>query len=591
VNRHGSGNPNLRRRLLWLIGARAVVVTLLLGTAILMEDLSAPGALPIDPFFFLIGLTYALTLVYVLLLKQAERNPWLVDVQLACDALVVSALVYMTNGVASYFTSLYALPIIAASTIQSQRSGMMVGVLSSLMYSAIVGAQYSGTPMAPIVVGADLLPPRRVGFFIAGLNIFGFMAVAALSGYLAERLRRAGAALEHTANQLADLQAFSEHVISSLSGGLATTDVGGRILSFNKAAAAITGISAAEAVERPAADVLQLPPAITSVFREPRRSAGDADRGTGSADPAPRLPRVEYAFKARDGREIELGISTAILTTPRGEVGFVFTFQDVTEVRRQEREARTQQRLAAVGEMAAGIAHEIRNPLASMSGSLQILRQELPLSEEQSQLMDIVLRESDRLNDTIRSFLDYAKPQRNALTRLDVRGLVTDTATLLQNSPERLESHRIRCDVPGEPVQCLADEAQIRQIVWNLATNGLRAMPDGGTLTLAAATVDEQGKPPVVTIAVSDEGIGIAAEELDGILQPFRGGFSRGTGLGLSIVHRIVSDYGGELAVTSERGRGTTVTVKLPGGVGGADGARGEELTTEAQRAGGTRRR
>ena len=590
MNRQVSGTP--RRRLLWLIGARAVVVTLLLGTAILMEDLSAPGALPIDPFFFLIGLTYALTLVYVLLLKQAERNPWLVDVQLACDALVVSALVYMTNGVASYFTSLYALPIIAASTIQSQRSGMMVGVLSSLMYSAIVGAQYSGTPMAPIVVGADLLPPRRVGFFIAGLNIFGFMAVAALSGYLAERLRRAGAALEHTANQLAELQAFSEHVISSLSGGLATTDVGGRILSFNKAAAAITGISAGEAIDRPAADVLQLPPEITSVFREPRRSAGDVDDSgvetrTDNAEPAPKLPRVEYAFKARDGREIELGISTAILTTPRGEVGFVFTFQDVTEVRRQEREARIQQRLAAVGEMAAGIAHEIRNPLASMSGSLQILRQELPLSEEQSQLMDIVLRESDRLNDTIRSFLDYAKPQRNALTRLDVRGLVTDTGTLLQNSPERLEAHRVRCDVPGEPVWCLADEAQIRQIVWNLATNGLRAMPDGGTLTLKAAAVEEQGKP-LVTIAVSDEGIGIAPEELDGILQPFRGGFTRGTGLGLSIVHRIVSDYGGELAVTSERGRGTTVTVRLPGGV---DGARGAELTTEAQRAGGARRR
>ena len=192
-------------------------------------------------------------------------------------------------------------------------------------------------------------------------------------------------------------------------------------------------------------------------------------------------------FKCADGREIELGISTAILRTPRGEVGFVFTFQDVTDARRHEREARIQQRLAAVGEMAAGIAHEIRNPLASMSGSLQILRQELPLSDEQSQLMDIVLRESDRLNETIRSFLAYARPQRNASARLDVRQIVTDAATLLQNSPELLETHAVRCDVPAEPVWCLADEAQIRQIVWNLATNGLRAMAEGGTLTLAAA--------------------------------------------------------------------------------------------------------
>ena len=567
-------SANLRRRLVWLISTRVVVVTLLLGTAIVMEDLSAPGALPIDPFFFLIGLTYALTLVYVLLLKQAERNRWLVDVQLACDALIVSALVYMTNGVASYFTSLYALPIIAASTIQSRRSGMTVGVLSSLMYGVIVAAQYAGTPVAPIVVGSDLLPPRRVGFFIAGMNIFGFMAVAALSGYLAERLRRAGAALEQAANQIENLQAFGEHVISSLAGGLATTDIDGRILSFNKAAAAITGVPAAAAIERYAAEVLQLPREFAEVFGErlrPERGArspSEPERGWGPAssekEARPKLPRVEYLFKGADGREIELGISTAILTTPRGEVGFVFTFQDVTEVRRQEREARIQQRLAAVGEMAAGIAHEIRNPLASMSGSLQILRQELPLSEEQSQLMDIVLRESDRLNDTIRSFLAYARPQRNALVRLDIRQVVTDAGTLLQNSPERLESHRVRCDVPNEPVWCMADEAQIRQIVWNLATNGLRAMPEGGALTLAAASLEQAGKVTAVTLAVSDEGIGIDPEELDGILQPFRGGFAGGAGLGLSIVHRIVSDYGGELLVSSARGRGTTVTVKLP---------------------------
>ena len=143
--------------------------------------------------------------------------------------------------------------------------------------------------------------------------------------------------------------------------------------------------------------------------------------------------------------------------------------------RRGARSARPliQQRLAAVGEMAAGIAHEIRNPLASMSGSIQILRQELPLTGEQAQLMDIVIRESDRLNETIRSFLAYARPQRQPATRVDVRGLVTDTATLLQNSPERLPGHTVLVDVPPEPVCCLADAAQIRQIVWNLASNGV----------------------------------------------------------------------------------------------------------------------
>jgi two-component system sensor histidine kinase PilS (NtrC family) len=559
-------SPNLRRRLLWLIGGRAAVVTLLLGSAILIQ-INAPGSLPINPFFFLIGLTYALTFVYVLLLRHAERHRWLVDVQLACDAVIVTALVHMTNGVSSYFTSLYALPIIAASTIQSQRSGMMVGVLSSLMYAGVVSLQYLGTPAAPIVVGADFRPAGRVALFIVGLNIFGFMAVAALSGYLAERLRRTGAALEQASNQLEDLQAFSEHVISSLSGGLATTDITGRVLSFNRAAADITGVPMLQAVGRPAGEVLQLPAVFQEMFR--------------TREERVKLPRVEYLFKCPDGREIELGISTAILRTPRGEVGFVFTFQDVTESRRQDREARMQQRLAAVGEMAAGIAHEIRNPLASMSGSLQILRQELPLSEEQSLLMDIVLRESDRLNDTIRSFLAYARPQRNALAELDVRQVVTDAGTLLQNSPELLDSHSVHCEVPPTPVVCLADEAQIRQIVWNLATNGLRAMSDGGRLTLAARSIPATDqKPALVAIAVTDEGIGIAPEDLDGILQPFHGGFARGTGLGLSIVHRIVSDYAGELSVTSQRGKGTTVTVTLPAA---ESVSRGEELEQKPQ--------
>ena len=188
--------------------------------------------------------------------------------------------------------------------------------------------------------------------------------------------------------------------------------------------------------------------------------------------------------------------------TPRGETGFILTFQDVTESRKLEREARVQQRLAAVGEMAAGIAHEIRNPLASMSGSIQILRQELPLTDEQGQLMDIVIRESERLNETIRSFLAYAEPQRQSMQHMDVRQVVTDTARLLQNSPERADGHRIAVDVPAEAVQFQADEGQIRQIVWNLATNGLRAMPGGGTLRLAVTppsddapfVVDQRGR-------------------------------------------------------------------------------------------------
>jgi two-component system, NtrC family, sensor histidine kinase PilS len=542
---------DIRRKLLWLIGGRAAVITGLLGSAIVIQ-LKLPGTLPIDPFFFLIGLTYGLTALWTLTLRFVDDHPWLVDVQVACDALVVSAMVHLTGGVASYFSSLYTLPIIAASTVQSWRGGLMVSVLSSIIYGALVIAQYQGVPL-PFMVEAGSLPQARIAIFTVTLNVFGFMAVAALSGYLAEGLRRTGAQLEETSTQLADLQAFSQHVIDSLTSGLTTCDMEGRLLTFNRAAEGITAMTAADALGRPVAEVLQLPQPYAGLFSvEGRR---------------PVLPRIEYGYTRGDGRQIELGISAAPLITPRGDVGFLFTFQDVTESRKQEREARVQQRLAAVGEMAAGIAHEIRNPLASMAGSIQILRDELPLTAEQSQLMDIVLRESERLNETIRSFLTYARPQRASITNVDVRRVLTDTAALLENNAELVDGHPIVVDAPSDPVLYRADEAQVRQIVWNLATNGLRAMPNGGELRLSVRR--EAGREPDrghVVIAVRDHGVGIAPEEMDGIFQPFRGGFAGGSGLGLAIVHRLASDYRGEVRVTSNKGRGTTVEVILPVG-------------------------
>jgi two-component system sensor histidine kinase PilS (NtrC family) len=539
----------LRRKLLWLIVGRAAAATLLLGSAPLIRHQTD---LPVDPFYVLIGCTYVLTVAYALALRFLERYRWLVDVQLALDAIVVSGIVYLTGGVSSYFSSLYTLPIIAASTVESRRSGITVGIMSCVLYATLVGAQYADPVAFQRTTGLQTaLPAARLSLYTVGLNIFGFFAVAALSGYLAEGLRRADAQLQQASNQIEDLQAFSRHVIDSLTSGLATTDIDGRIATYNRAAAAITGISVREAIGRSVVDVLALPAQFRGAF--------------GSAEGRLPLPRMEFLFTRPDEQEIELGLSMAPLVTPRGETGFLVTFQDVTEARKQEREARIQQRLAAVGEMAAGIAHEIRNPLASMAGSIQILRQELPLSADQSQLMDIVLRESERLNETIRSFLAFARPQRQTTERFDVRRVVTDAARLLENSSELTGRHRIAVDVPDAEVWFEADEGQLRQIVWNLATNGLRAMPGGGQLTLAIKTraIDDASGREVVLI-VQDQGTGIAPEDLDGIFQPFRGAFSRGTGLGLSIVRRIIAEYGGEIQVTSERGSGTTVTVRFP---------------------------
>jgi signal transduction histidine kinase len=180
--------------------------------------------------------------------------------------------------------------------------------------------------------------------------------------------------------------------------------------------------------------------------------------------------------------------------------------------------------------------------------------------------MDIVLRESDRLNETSRNFLAFAKPQRSAATDFDVRRIVSDAARLLENNADVTDKHAIVVDVPPDPVMLHADEAQIRQIVWNLATNGLRAMPNGGRLRLEVRRTAADGETGEVTVGVKDDGVGIAPEDMDNIFQPFRGGFRGGTGLGLSIVHRIASDYGGEVRVASEKGKGTSVEVALPVG-------------------------
>ena len=289
------------------------------------------------------------------------------------------------------------------------------------------------------------------------------------------------------------------------------------MLTFNRAAEAITGDHGGRG-GRPAR---QRRAAAAARLRRPVRARARVGR---------RCREWSSGSLGRTDGTIEVGLSTAPLITPRGETGFLFTFQDVTDARKHEREARVQQRLAAVGEMAAGIAHEIRNPLASMSGSIQILRQELPLTGEQSQLMDIVLRESDRLNDTIRSFLAYARPQRLAATRVDVRQVMhRHGAAAARTTPSCSDAHAIDVDVPADrgagttPTRTRSGRSSG---TWR--PTALRAMPDGGELRLCVAQRERRARRRASwSSACEDQGVGIAPEELDGIFQPFRGGVRR----------------------------------------------------------------
>jgi two-component system sensor histidine kinase PilS (NtrC family) len=542
-----------RRRLLWLNAARVVVSTLLLGLAVAFQ-LIAPGSVPVDPFFFLIGLTYALSAIYAVALPAMLRRSWLVDLEFVFDACLVTAFIHFTGGVTSYFSLLYVLPVVGAASLQFRTGGIRVALIGASAYGALVVAQYSGS--AGYVAGESVpdmrsfLPPAHVAEYTVAANAIALFAVALVGGSLADRLRRVDARLAHASHALADLQAFNQHVIQSLTSGLITTDRAGRIVAFNRAAEVITGHESAAVLGRSAGDVLQLPSDFMALLH--------------AGLPGERARRVDFTFQTeQEARDI--GLSAAHLITPDGRTGFLLTFQDVTTLRRLEREARQRQQLAAVGEMAAGIAHEIRNPLASMRGSIQVLRAELKLTEEQSHLMDIVLRESDRLNDTIRSFLSYARPQPLQARAVDLTRLLRDTATLLRNSPDVLPSHCISVDAPEGGLVVEADDAQVRQVIWNLATNGLRAMPEGGELILRARVQASGTGDEGAALEVVDHGVGIRAEQLDSLFQPFNGSFAKGTGLGLAIVHRIVSDHGGEVRVESETGRGTTVLVTLPG--------------------------
>jgi two-component system sensor histidine kinase PilS (NtrC family) len=543
---------SLAERLSTHIAVRLMLATIFLGAAIVVQ-VRTPGAFPVDALFLLIAIVYAISLLFIGTLRFVDRARWLVDVHFAIDAVLIAAVVFLTGGIASLFSSLFVLPVLAASTIQLRRGALQVAALSSLLFGTIVLAQYAAAAdmiRLPVAGGVANLPALVVALYTVGLNAFGFFAVALLSGSLAERLRKADVGLEKASEAIADLQAFNQYIIDNLVSGLATADEQNRLLTFNRSAVLITGQPLAQVVGKPAAEVLQLPPDVGGALEE------DLMRM--------RIRRADYEFKHADSRTIQLGLSATQLPLPDGRRGFMYTFEDVTDVKRLEREAQLRQRLAAVGEMAAAIAHEIRNPLASMSGSLQILRQELRLTDDQSRLLDIVLRESDRLNETIRSFLAYARPQRLAVQHLDLQRVLQEAAALLRNNTEGGDRYVIEVTGDMEPVMVEADENQIRQIVWNLASNALKAMPSGGRLRLSAGLEKRAGGNSHAVLLVQDEGVGIAEGEVDTIFQPFRGAFGKGTGLGLAIVHRIVSDYNGRIEVRSAPGQGTTFRVSFP---------------------------
>ncbi|MGH9751051.1 MAG: two-component system sensor histidine kinase NtrB [Candidatus Polarisedimenticolia bacterium] len=535
----------LRRHLDWLMTFRVVIITTLLVCTFVIELLYRP-LLSLQPFYVLAIATYLLTIAYAAVSRRLTPGIQ-VTVQLVGDLLIVTGFVYLTGGAESPFSFLYLLSIIIGSILLVRPGGYAVAACSWVMYAAMVGLIDRGIiPAWPEgIYEPDGLPAVRLLYSLVA-HLVSFVGVAYLAAYLTETLRRTGRELDARRDDLAQLRDYHDNIIDSMNSGLLTTDWEGRITFANRGAAEITG-------RRPPALVGE---GITAVLGQERpflwkvRSALERETRY----------RFELDYVDARGRVLFLGFTVSVLRDRAGEAyGLIFIFQDLTEIRVLEDEVALKKRMAALGEMAAGVAHELRNPLASISGSVQVLKRDLRPQGDAGELMDIVIKESRRLDQIIRDFLLFAKPGRFHAEEADLVALLRETLSLLENSEERTERHAVTTTFGAERILVPVDVNRMKQVFWNLARNALKAMPGGGTLSVAAATA---GDAAVVTFA--DTGIGMSEDEIASNFQPFHGSFAEGTGLGLAIVYRIVEEHGGRIRVKSRPGVGTEVALHLP---------------------------
>ncbi len=535
------------RRLWRLIAARLAVATLLLAVGALWSgdwfgNVERGATRVMLPF---VGVVFALSLVYAAALRFAlVRQRIQAGAQLLFDVVLVSWLVWASGYSRSPYVALYIVIISVSSIFLGERGALLTSVGCASGYTSVMLAITFGwiaTPRGAIFTVAEAVEA-------IGLNVIAFFVVGLLSAQLAARQSRSDVQLIEATHALTNLRELHERIVESIRSGVVTTDLKGRIYTFNAAAEEMTGHTA---------QILR-GEHVSILFGDIRDKIEESLRAAREGHSS---PRFEAECLTAEGLRLRLGYSVSPLFSESGETtGLVITFQDLTHVRAMEETSRRQDKLAAVGRVAAGIAHEIRNPLAAMRGSIQVLRSELNGDSGQAELMEIVLRESDRLNRIITDFLTYARPRPVALAEIDIREPLRETFTLLRHSPEIRGDQIIEDDLPDEPIMALADAAGIKQVFWNLARNALGAMPDGGRLHAEL----HRTAPGRFRFTVTDTGCGMSPEQVERLFEPFSSSTTGSTGLGLSIVYQIIRDHGGTINVRSREGHGTTITVELP---------------------------
>lgn len=556
------------------LGARLVLALAVLAAALGLEAAGRGFAADAQRgFYATIVAAFVLQIVWAAALDRVRALGRLAALQVAVDVALVSALVHFSGGADSVFAPLYVLVVVHAAMLLGRAGAYGAAAGGAVAFGLVMALERRG--WLPLLDGPLVTPPV-VEVAHWAVHAGALLLVALLASALTRELQRAGEDLDRSRSELSRVQRLHDRTVESLLSGLLTTDERGTVTSFNPEAEHITGLLAGEAIGASIDEVL--PGARERVMGTPADTAAGRTRA--------RMPYVNRA-----GTRLHLGLAGSILRDVDGAPsGHVVIFQDVTRVVRMERELTRSERMAAVGQLSAAIAHEIRNPLAAISGSIQMLRGGPEASDDGRRLMDIVLRETRRLDQLITDFLQYARPGPMRRERVRLAERVEEIAKLLESV--RPAAIALEASVaPG--LELDADPAQLHQLLWNLCLNAIQAMPGGGSLRIEAAPAPlERALPqdrPVrsrngaagegsesVEITVRDTGAGIPPEAVDRIFDPFFTTKREGSGLGLATVHRIVEGHGGSLRVETAPGSGTAFRIRLPRS-GDADPDRGSE--------------
>lgn len=541
----------VKTRIYWLMGWRVVLVTLLLGLSLAFEVTKGER---VETFYALIIFTYAVTILYAVVFRYLANPEIFVQfawAQIAVDFMLETVLIARTGGIESPFAVLYVISVTVASLVPRRRVGLVTASLCIILFGILTNVQLYG--LAEVwgwLPHVHLSAAETLQAF--GVYSLAFLVVGFLSGALADQLRLADQSLREKEQGLSRLRAFHENIVHSISSGVFTTDEKGQITSFNPAAQEATGYSFEQVQGRSWREVFNWHPGRQEDDRMQDVSAN---------------MRFEVECKRSDGNRLILGMTLAPLHERGERTGLVGVFKDLTQIRDLEEEMRRKEWLASLGEMSAGMAHEIRNPLGALAGAMQMLRKDLEADETSQRLMEIAVREATRLDTIITEFLQYARPPALNLAECDLNKVLAETLDLVQHEA------RSRTNITIAAAPCIGtlpaqvDQDQMKQVFWNIAVNAFDAMPKGGQLTIATGCrkIDVAGrKAEVVEISFQDTGEGIPKNNLGKIFLPFFTTKKRGSGLGLAAVHRIVDLHGGWIKVESREGQGTRFGVCLP---------------------------